>query len=163
VKAAEWPIRALTWSLLAGWFGSWTLFSLVIAPTAFQVLPSLETAGTLIAPVLGTLHRYGIFAGISLALLSALVRRGWLATTVPVLLAAICAVSEYLVTPGIAEVRSRSFGADQEQTAAQRFSDLHQVSRYLFGAVLLGVLGLIVLHTRPDSPGRGHPIPQSRT
>ncbi len=159
----RWLLRALAGTLLAGWFGSWTLFALVIAPTAFQVLPTQAAAATLVGPVLRALHNYGIFAGIALALLGGLLQRGRLAIVVPVVLTALCAVSEYLVTPAIADLQPRSFGVDLEQEAAERFSDLHQISRYLFGIVQFATLGLIVLYARPDSDGQAGSKPQSGT
>ncbi len=145
----RWLLRALAGTVLAGWFGSWTLFALVIAPTAFQVLPSQAAAGTFVGPVLGTLHNYGIFAGIALALLGGLLRRGRLAIVIPVVLTALCAISEYLVTPAIAELQPRSFGLDQEKEAAERFSDLHQISLFPNDSVKkarVTVLGIDVNH-----------------
>ena len=55
-------LRATEALLLGGWFGSWALFALVIAPTAFRELPSGEIAGQLVGPVLRVLHYYGIVA-----------------------------------------------------------------------------------------------------
>jgi hypothetical protein len=144
-----WFLQASSWVLLAGWFGSWGLFALVVAPTAFQVLHSHGEAGALVAPLLGTLHGLGIIAGVGLAVLAVLRRQGWVLAILPLLLAAVSAFSEYVVTPAINEVQPHSFGSSQVQEAARRFSMLHQTSRYLFGAVELGVLALILLHTRP--------------
>ena len=160
---ATWALQALAWILLGGWFGSWGLFAWVIAPTAFQVLPSQEAAGSLIAPVLATLHNYGILAGASLAVLGALLDRGRLAIGLALVLAVLCVMTEYAITPAIDEVQPKSFGAHQEQEAAQRFSDLHQASRYIFGIVELGVLALILLHARPSSRGQPGPVQQART
>jgi len=158
----EWLVRGLAWVLVAGWFGAYALFALVIAPTAFQVLPSQDAAGALVAPVLAVLHNYGILAGIALGALGTRMRRGWLVVALPLVLAAACAFSEYWVTPGINAVQPRSFGETQEVEAARRFSVLHQTSRYLFGGVLSGTLGLIVLYARPGPrtrPGSGD-LPQ---
>jgi hypothetical protein len=157
----RWALQATTWVLLAGWFGSFSLFALVIAPTAFQVLPSQEAAGAFVGPVLASLHAYGIFAGLSLTALSVAQRQGWLAVALPLALAVTCAVSQYGVTPAINEVQPRSFGEHQQADAAVRFSQLHQTSRTLFGIVELGALGLILLHARPvkwqPREGSSHP------
>ena len=158
-----WLVRALALALVGGWFGAFSLFSLVIAPTAFQVLPSQAAAGALVSPVLGVLHNYGILAGISLTALGALMRQGKVAIVFPVVLTALCAISEYLVTPAITELGPRSFGEDHEVEAARRFSDLHQVSRYLFGIIQFGALGLIVLYSRPGTAARSSETPQSGT
>ena len=45
--AVRWALQAAVWTLLAGWFGAFSFFALVIAPTAFQVLPSQAVAGAL--------------------------------------------------------------------------------------------------------------------
>ena len=148
----RWALQATAWVLLAGWFGAFSFFGFVIAPTAFQVLPSQEAAGALVAPALASLHAYGIFAGLSLAALGAALRRGWPVVVLPLALAVTCAVSEYGVTSAINEVQPRSFGEELEEEAAERFSDLHQTSRILFGIVQLGALGLILLHSRPVTP-----------
>lgn len=148
----NWLLRTATWLLLGAWLGSWGSFALVIAPKAFQVLPSQAAAGSLIGPVLGTLHNFGLVAGLALALLALLEGRAWPLVAAPLALAALCAVSQYGITPAINAVEPRSFGALQEREAAQRFSDLHQASRYLFGFVLLGVLGLVCVHARPTGP-----------
>ena len=154
-----WVVRASIWTLLGGWLGSFGLFALVVAPTAFQVLPSQAAAGSLVAPVLAALHNYGIAAGLGLAVLGALSRGGWLVVALPLVLAGLCGFSEYWVTPAINEVQPHSFGASQDLEASQRFSHLHQLSRYLFGTVLLGVLALVVAHARPPAippaPDRG--------
>jgi len=149
----SWLIRAATWLLLASWLGSWGLFAFVIAPTAFQVLPSQTVAGSLVAPVLGKLHNLGIVAGLGLAILAAVERRRWPWIVVPLALAALCGVTEYAITPAINDVEARSFGELQEQAAAARFSQLHQASRHVFGAVLVGVLGLVCAHARPARQG----------
>jgi hypothetical protein len=146
----DWVVRAAAWTLVGGWFGAFTLFAFVIAPTAFQVLPSQAAAGALVSPVLAALHNYGLLAGVALAGLGVLMRRGWFVVVAPLLLAAICGFSEYWVTPEIDAVGPRSFGIDQEEEASRRFSTLHQTSRYLFGIVQFGALGLIVAYARPQ-------------
>lgn len=146
----------MLWTLLGGWFGSWALFALKIAPTAFEVLPSQADAGAMVAPVLATLHNYGVVAGLGLALIALLLGRGWPTALLPACLAALCLVSEYGVTPAISEVRPLSFGIDADAEAAMEFSELHETSRFLFGTIGFGLLGLIVLHARleEDAPQR---------
>lgn len=150
----RWLLQATTWVLLAGWFGSFSLFAFVIAPTAFQVLPSQAAAGALVGPVLASLHNYGIVAGMLLAALGASLRRGGLVIALPLVLAGVCAVSEYAVTPAINEVQPHSFGEQLQREASERFSDLHQTSRILFGIVEFGAFGLILLHARPPGEAR---------
>jgi len=146
-----WVLRTALWLLLGGWLGAWGLFGLVIAPTAFQVLPSQAAAGALVAPVLSALHNYGIVAGIGLALLGVLLRRRPLLVALPACLALLCAISEYRVTRAIEQVAPRSFGEQQDPEAAVRFSELHQTSRLLYGCVGLGVLALVGLQVLADS------------
>ena len=81
-------------------------------------------------------------AGALLGVLGALLRRGKLAVLLPLALAGLCAISEYVVTPAIADVKPRSFGAAQEEGPARRFSDLHQTSRYLFGTTVITIIGV---------------------
>jgi hypothetical protein len=150
----RWLLGALSLALLGGWFGSWALFALVVAPKAFQVLPSHEIAGDLVSPLLAVLHNYGIAAGLALGVLARIERRGIAETALPVLLAGICAASEYLVTPGITAVEPTAFGPAMERASAERFSDLHQTSRTLFGVVEVGVLVLIGLRARRLGPRR---------
>ena len=146
----EWVIRASAWVIVAGWFGSFSLFAFVIAPTAFQVLPSQAAAGALVGPVLATLHSFGMLAGMALGGLGAAMRRGWLVIALPLALAAACGVSEYWVTPAIGEVQPAAFGENQQSAAAEHFSYLHQTSRYLFGIIQFGTLGLILAYARPS-------------
>lgn len=160
----RWALQAMAWVLLAGWFGSFAFFAFVLAPTAFEVLPSQEAAGALVAPVLAILHNYGIVAGLSLAILGAALRRGWISIALPLALAATCALSEYGVTPRINEVEPHAFGESQEKEAAVSFSQLHQTSRHLFGITMLGTLGLIVVQARPrppQAPSRSGRSPQA--
>lgn len=147
-----WLLRTATWLLLGAWVGSWGLFAFVIAPTAFQVLPSQAAAGRLVAPVLGKLHNFGVLAGLGLGGLALLERRAWPLVVAPLVLAALCAVSQYGITPAINAVEPHSFGALQEVEAARRFSELHQASRYVFGTVLAGVLALLCAQARPLRP-----------
>ena len=61
------------------------------------------------------------------------------------------AISEYGVTAAIGDVAPRSFGAEQEPEASERFARLHQTSRLLYGCVGLGVLALVGLHVFAES------------
>lgn len=150
----KWALQAATWTLLAGWFGSFSFFAIMIAPTAFQVLPSQAAAGDLVAPILAALHTYGMLAGVALGGLSATLRRGWLAVALPLALAATCAISEYGVTRAIKEVEPHSFGSQYEREPAERFAQLHEVSMGLFAVVQFGTLVLICLHARPELAAR---------
>ena len=148
-------LRALRWLLLGGWLGSWALFALVIAPTAFSVLPSGEAAGALVGPVLRTLHLYGLVAGLALFAIAFALRERPLLKLLPAAMALVCAVSEFGVSAAISEIRPSLFGPETPCDAAGQFSQLHLLSRVLFGAVLAGVAVLTVLHS-----GDGGPAPR---
>lgn len=144
-------LRSLLWIALGGWIGSWAFFALVIARLAFRVLPSTEVAGQLVGPALATLHLYGAGAGVALAGLAALLRRGALRIGLPLVLSGACLVSELGVTPRMAAIRELAFGPDGNPEASARYAQLHGVSMGIFTAVLLGALVLAVLHARCDA------------
>jgi hypothetical protein len=150
-------LRGLLWVLLGGWIGSWLLFALVVAPTAFRVLPAPGAAGALVAPVLDALHLYGVFAGISLAALAFALRRGALRVAIPVFMAAACLYSQFGVSAELAEIRHLVFGPEGSEGMAARFNELHRLSMTLYSLVLVAALVLAGLHAMSDAdPSRAH-------
>ena len=145
-------LRTCLWLLLGGWFGSYLVFGAVIAPTAFAVLPSLELAGKLIAPVLTKLHLYGAFAGVALALISKPLGRSPLLVAAPIALSALCLYSHFGVSSQLAEIRALSFDSDGGADVAARFAALHRISLAIFVGVGIAVTALIGFHARADTP-----------
>jgi hypothetical protein len=148
-------LRSLLWLLLGGWIGSWACFGLVVAPIAFQRLPSTEVAGHLIGPVLSALHGYGAVAGNALALLAWRMDRGRLRVALPLLMAAACVYTQFGVSPEIAEIRDRVFGPEGTEALAARWTELHRRSVAIFLSVSAASLWLLVLHARSDARGAG--------
>jgi len=143
-------LHSALWLTLGGWVGSWILFALVIARLAFRVLPSPEIAGHLIRPVLNVLHWYGVAAGLVLAALALVLQRGRVLVTVPVALALACLVSQVGVTPRMEALHDLAFGPAGNLEAAAEYRHLHGVSMAIFSAVLMGAIGLVVLHVRQE-------------
>lgn len=138
----------LLWSLLGAWLGGLALFGL-LARAAFSVGASPEVAGHVVGRVLGPLELAGAAAGLALALLGAALGRGGLAVGVPLLLAALCLVSHFGVSPRLAEIRLGS--PDAPEDAGQRFARLHQLSVALYAATVLGVSALALIHGRREA------------
>jgi hypothetical protein len=145
-------LRGLLWLLLGGWIGSWLLFALVVAPTAFRVLPSTAVAGTLVAPVLDALHLYGVAAGLALAALALALRRGTLRVALPLAMAAACLYSQFGVSAELAEIRDQVFSPEGNELTAARFAHLHRLSMGIYSAVLLSALALLGLHVVDETP-----------
>ncbi len=153
-------LRTALWLLLGGWVGSWGLFGMVVAPTAFQVLPSTAIAGELVGPILTSLHLYGLAAGVGLAALAALLGRGPLRIVLPLVLAAACAYSQFGVSAEIAEIRGGAFGPGGNEGDASRWNALHRLSVGIYLAVSAGALVLVGLHAASDATPSG---PESST
>lgn len=148
-------LRTSLWLTLGCWVGSWTLFSLVIARLAFRVLPSPEVAGHLVSPVLSVLHGYGAAAGVVLAALAWVLRRGRLLVALPLVLALACLTNELGVTPQLTALHDLAFGPVGNLDATTRYGQLHGISMLVFSGVLLGAISLVVLHVRRETPQTG--------
>jgi len=146
----EISLHFFLWLLLGGWIGSWAGFALLVAPTAFRVLPSTELAGRFVGPVVSALHGYGVVAGVLLALLAWSLGRGALLVVLPLAGAAACAYSELAITPQIAAIRPLVFGPAGSPELAARFGHLHQISVGIFLSVGLSTLWLLAAHVRAD-------------
>jgi hypothetical protein len=153
---AEKPVRRLflrcvLWIALGGWFGSWALFGLVVAPFAFTLLPSTEIAGTLIGPLLTVLHLYGAVAGLVLAWLAYALRRGRLLVALPLLLSAVCLASHFGVSLRMDEIRDLAFGPDGDLEVAALWNRLHRISVRIFLVASAAVVALLILHVRAET------------
>jgi hypothetical protein len=146
--------RTALWLLLGGWVGSWALFGLVVAPTAFRILPSTQIAGQLVGPVLTALHLYGGLAGVALALLARGLGRRPLLVALPLLMGALCLASHFGISLPLDEIRELAFGPTGNSDAAGRFNRLHQVSVGVFMAVGLMAVALTALHAGADARDR---------
>jgi len=144
-------LRSSLWLLLGGWVGSWLFFAMVIARTAFQVLPSTELAGRVVAPALTALHVYGALAGVAVAGLARGLRRSRLLLWLPLVLAALCAYSQLSITAEMEALRPRVWGPGGDELAAARYRLLHGRSMLVFSAVCLGAVSLVFMHARADA------------
>ena len=149
-SAVRIALRSTLWLFLSGWIGGFGVFAFVVAPNAFQVLPSTEIAGTLVGPILETLHLYGAMAGVAISALAWALGRGIPLRVLPLLLTAACLYSQFGVSAEIAEIRHLTFGPEGDIEAAARFSQLHRISMSIFSGVLLGAISLLILHARED-------------
>ncbi len=141
--------------MLGGWVGSWACFGILVAPLAFQLLPSTRIAGSLVGPILNALHLYGAAAGGILALLAWRLGRGRLLIALPLLLAAACLYTHFGVSAEMAEIRDLTFGPEGSQQASARFNQLHRLSLGIYLAVSAATVGLVVLHARADATEAG--------
>lgn len=155
-RAHAFALRASLWFLLGSWIGAWLCFGLVIAPIAFRVLPSIEIAGTLIGPVLDALQVYGVLAGVLLALIAKRLGRGGSLVWLALAAGALCAASQWVITPAIDAARPLAFGAGGSPEMAARFHQLHRYSVIIFCVVGGATLILLAGHVRADlGPGKG--------
>ena len=135
-------------TLLAFWLGAATIFSAVVAPALFDVLPTRTLAGLVVGRVLPIIF----YAGIALAVLSLLIelRRephvGRLVAEAVMFLT--CAAAQFLVSPRIERVRAAISGPieqlDPTDTRRLEFGRLHGVSVGLLGIAMIAALVAII-------------------
>jgi hypothetical protein len=139
---------------LAVWVGGIILF-IVLAPTAFSVLPTHAMAALIVGPMLKKLHWMGMGAGI-VFLLSSLALAKFTKARMPFLSAqhiliylmlALTCISQFVVMPRMAELRKSVGDIDLlllGDPIRLHFNALHIWSTRLEGTVL--ILGLVVLY-----------------
>src|SRR5258708_4742287 len=149
-------LRTLEFLGLSLWLGSDVFLSFVVAPGAFRILPSRDSAGAIVGFGLGRMHLIGVVCGIAI-LLARLVRtRAFASLAAP---AALClalmilltVVSQQAVSPKMAALRVQmgSIQATAEDSPLlAEFGRLHRVSASLEGAVLLAGLAAFYLMVR---------------
>lgn len=92
--------------LLAAWLGAALITVAVVAPGAFDVLPSRTIAGVMVGRVLPTLFIAGMVVGVAAALCG-----GPRRVAVAALIAAVsCAVSQFWITPKLDRLRATIAG-----------------------------------------------------
>ena len=154
IRAASASFRAALWLTLGGWIGAWLLFGLVVAPTAFRVLPSTRVAGSLIGPVLEALQLFGSVAGLLLVLIAWLLGRGVARWALPLAMSAACLYSQFGLSAEMAEIQDGVFGPQGSGVLAERFNQLHRLSVSIFLCVGICALVLVGLHARDDTADR---------
>ena len=152
--------RSLVGLVIAAWIGGALLTAVVVAPAAFEVLPSRAFAGLLIGRVLRVLFLSGIAVGLVAAALAWLDRVAPLRpvrVAAPAAMALACAAAQFLVGPRIAAIRGAIGSAidllatDDPRRVA--FGRLHALSvGYLAIAMVAAVVSLWLVMQQRSSP-----------
>ena len=137
------------------WIGGLIFFAFVLAPTAFQVLPSTHLAGNVVGRALSKLHWIAIISGI-IYLISSLIYSRLTDGTSHVfagrhvllcLMLALTLLSQFWIMPRMDTLRAQvsDFASvPVDNPARVQFDALHVWSTRVEGAVLL--LGLVVVY-----------------
>jgi amino acid transporter len=145
------------------WLGGLAVFSFIVAPAAFSVLPSRHLAGDLVSASLARLYLLSVLcaAVFAAALVMELAMSGndWRAAALPAALLVLALVigsyNHYGLTPPMAGLRAEmksAFGS-VDQTPADhplrvRFNRLHGISMALLSGELLLLAGLVFVTVR---------------
>lgn len=138
--------------LLAAWLGASVIVAAVVAPAAFEVLPTRTLAGALVGQVLPVLFWSGMVIGVvALGIGWRLPSREALTASALVLVAA-CVVAQLVIAPRIERVRAAIGGPmdalDPANPLRQSFGRLHGLSVACLGAGGLAALVMLVLLVR---------------
>jgi uncharacterized membrane protein len=148
-------LRYLMLLSLVVWIGGLIFFAFVLAPTAFQVLPTTHLAGNVVGRALGKLHWIAIVSGIVFVFSSLLYGRlaGGSAHPFAVrhiliyLMLALTLFSQFWIIPRMDMLRAQvgNFSTiPLDNPMRMQFDALHVWSTRVEGVVLL--LGLIVVY-----------------
>lgn len=143
--------------LLSLWLGAAFVVAAVVAPAAFDVLPTRTLAGALVGRVLPVLFWSGVVIGLVVL---------WLGWSVPfpasrsvaaLVLVASSLVAQLVIAPRIERVRARIGGPlealDPSNPLRQAFGRLHGLSVACLGAGGLAALVILVLLVRFTTRG----------
>ena len=148
-------LRFLMLLSLICWIGGLIFFAFVLAPTAFQVLPSTHLAGNVVGRALSKLHWIAIISGIIYLVSSLLYSRLTNGTAhvfagrhvLLCMMLALTLVSQFWIMPRMDTLRA-SLGevssVPVDNPVRVQFDALHVWSTRVEGAVLL--LGLVVVY-----------------
>ena len=148
-------LRFLMLLSLVCWIGGLIFFAFVLAPTAFQVLPSTHLAGNVAGRALSKLHWIAIISGIIYLISSLLYSRLTNGTAhvlagrhvLLCLMLALTLLSQFWIIPRMDTLRAQvsDFASvPVDNPARVQFDALHVWSTRVEGAVLL--LGLVVVY-----------------
>jgi hypothetical protein len=136
------PILEL--SALALWLGGAVLFSAVVAPAAFAVLPTRTLAGDIVGRVLPVVFYSGMAVGAIVVAIATIDAEEWRWSTTVVsgaLVAIACASAQFIVGSRIDQVRSRISGPVDALAPGDslrvEFGRLHGISVALLGVAML--------------------------
>jgi uncharacterized membrane protein len=153
-------LRFLMLLSLICWIGGLIFFAFVLAPTAFQVLPSTHLAGNLVGRALSKLHWIAIISGVVFLISSLLYSRLTDGTAhvfagrhvLLSLMLALTLLSQFWIMPRMDTLRAQvsDFASvPVDNPARVQFDALHVWSTRVEGAVLL--LGLVVVYLTASS------------
>jgi hypothetical protein len=144
---------------LALWLGAAVLFTVVVAPAAFAVLPSRALAGALVGRILPVLFWSGAMAGIlaMVALRGSSSLRGWRGA-MGLLLILVSLGAQLGVAPRIQRVRE-SLGTaiemvDPSDPRRQEFGRLHGISVLLLGVGMVAAAAMMLGGLMPSERAR---------
>jgi uncharacterized membrane protein len=155
-------LRTLEFLALGLWLGSDVFLSFVVAPGAFRVLGSRDSAGAMVGFALGRMHLLGVICGI-VFLVARLARTRTFASFVApvalcvVLMIALTVASQVGVSPRMAMLRVQMGSIQataQDSPLLAEFSRLHRVSVTLESGVLLAGFAAMFLLVREVGVGR---------
>jgi len=139
--------------LLAVWIGAALLFALVVAPAAFDVLPTRTLAGALVGRVLPVIFYAGVVIGSLIVILDLIGRSGsWGRTAAGAVSALACAVAQLVVGTRIDRLRAAIAGPldalalDDPRRVA--FGKLHAISVGWLGVAMVAAVVALALAVR---------------
>ena len=143
--------------LLAIWIGAALLFTLVVAPAAFRVLPSRTLAGALVGRVLPMIFYEGVVIGSVIVLLDLVGRTGaWGRAAAGAVSALACAIAQLVVGTRIDRLRSEisvpldALAADDPRRIA--FGKLHAISVGWLAVAMFAAVVALTLAVRAIPP-----------
>ena len=143
--------------LLAVWIGAALLFTVVVAPAAFAVLPTRTLAGALVGRVLPAIFYAGVVIGSLIVLLDIIGRTGsWGRTAAGAVSALACAVAQLVVGTRIDRLRA-AIGGPLDALAGDdprrvEFGKLHAISVGWLGVAMLAAIIALTLAVRALPP-----------
>ena len=138
--------------LLSAWCGAALLAAAVVAPAAFDVLPTRTMAGALVGRVLPVLFWSGMALALFVALIGRAIDTGLLGTAAALALAGSCAAAQLVIAPRIEAVRASIGGPldalDASDPRRQAFGKLHGASVLCLGVAGVAALVSLILSIR---------------
>jgi hypothetical protein len=146
-------LRFLRLLSIVVWLGGIVFFAFVVAPVAFQLLPTAHEAGLVVRRSILVLHWIGLVSGVIFLTATALLGRRRAEMGLAAAMLAITMLSQFYVLPAMETDRAGGAIETMAVTDARRveFERLHVLSERLEGAVLLLGLGVVGLMSTAGS------------